>query len=155
MTPREHRALDAAEQTAALLASAGMPRMPSRVLAALVAAPPDGYTAAELGERLGISAAAVSGAVRYLQTVGVAHRMSRPGERRDRYVLTDDTWYAALAGKNPLYEQLAQLLDRIAAETDDTGHAAEMARFFRFIAARMPEILEEWERVRAEEFPRG
>lgn len=149
MTPHPHRAVDAAEQTAALLTSAGFPRMPARVLAALLAAPPDGYTAAELGDRLGISAAAVSGAVRYLQTVGVAQRIARPGERRDRYRLTDDAWYGALAGRSPLYEQLAQLMDRIAGETGDDGQAAEMARFFRFIAERMPALLAEWEEMRA------
>ncbi|MFJ6653359.1 GbsR/MarR family transcriptional regulator [Microbacterium sp. NPDC091313] len=150
MTRQPHRAVDAAEQSAALLTSAGMPRMPSRVLTALLAAPPEGYTAAELGDRLGISAAAVSGAVRYLQTVGVAQRLARPGERRDRYRLTDDTWYAALAGKGPLYEQLAQLMDRIASETGG-GQAGEMARFFRFIGERMPDLLAEWEELRARE----
>jgi DNA-binding transcriptional regulator GbsR (MarR family) len=140
-----HRAIEAAEQTAALLASAGVPRMPSRVLAALLAAPADGYTAAELADRLGVSAAAVSGGVRYLQTLGVVRRISRPGERRDRYRLTDDTWYTALTSKSPLYEQLAQLMDRIAAESEAGEQAAEMAQFFRFIAARMPTLLAEWE----------
>jgi DNA-binding transcriptional regulator GbsR (MarR family) len=152
MTERgAHRAVEAAEQTAALLASAGMPRMPARVLTALLAAPAEGYTAADLADRLGVSAAAVSGGVRYLQTVAVVRRVARPGDRRDRYRLTEDAWYTALMTKNPLYEQLAQLVDRIAGEGDDGGHAAEMARFFRFIATRMPALLEEWEQLRAAE----
>ncbi len=50
-----------------MMTAAGMPRMPARVMMALIAAPEGGYTASQLGERLGVSAAAVSGAVRYLQ----------------------------------------------------------------------------------------
>lgn len=148
-----HAAVEAAEQTAALLTSAGMPRMPARVLTALLAAPTEGYTAAELAERLGVSAAAVSGGVRYLQTLAVIHRVSRAGERRDRYRLTDDTWYTALTSKGGLYEQLAQLMDRIAAESEAGEQAAEMASFFRFIAERMPTLLDEWEERRRGSVP--
>jgi DNA-directed RNA polymerase specialized sigma24 family protein len=62
----DHPGTGPAEQAAALLTAAGMARMPARVMMALVGSPDEGYTAAELGERLGVSAAAVSGAVRYL-----------------------------------------------------------------------------------------
>ena len=55
----EHPGVDAAEQAAAMLTSAGMARMPARVMMALVGSPDEGYTAAELGDRLGVSAAAV------------------------------------------------------------------------------------------------
>jgi DNA-binding transcriptional regulator GbsR (MarR family) len=147
----EYRAMDAAEHTAALLAAAGMPRMRARVLAALLAAPPDGYTAAELVDRLGVSAAAVSGAVRFMQTLGVIRRVSRPGERRDRYQLTDDTWYAALANQSGLYTELATQVERIAAAGGgpSTSHAEEMAGFFRFLAQRMPTLLAEWQDLRS------
>ena len=38
-----------------MMTAAGMPRMPARVMMALVAAPESGYTAAELADRLGVS----------------------------------------------------------------------------------------------------
>lgn len=146
-----HRAIEPSEQAAAILTAAGMPRMPARVLMALVAAPDEGYTAADLADRLGASAAAISGAVRYLQTLQVVRRVSMPGQRRDRYMLVDDTWYAAVAGKDPMYLALASLIDRITEQTGAGVAAArsrEMAEFFRFMAARMPQLLDEWEALR-------
>lgn len=146
---REHRAIDAAEQAAAVMTAAGMPRMPARVMMALVAAPDGGYTAAELGERLGVSAAAVSGAVRYLQQLHFIQRRSRPGDRRDRYELVHDTFYGSVASNAPVYERMAEQIDRIAAEhADDPGahrRALEMSSFFRFMAERMPRLIDEWE----------
>ncbi|WP_438354424.1 GbsR/MarR family transcriptional regulator [Microbacterium sp. CJ88] len=145
----DHRAIVPAEDAAAVMAEAGMPRMPARVMMALVAAPGDGYTAAELADRLGVSAAAVSGAVRYLQQIRFIRRRSRPGERRDRYELVHETFYGSVASNSPVYERMAAHLDLIAdAQHDDEAaraRATEMASFFRFIAARLPGLIEEWE----------
>ncbi len=149
----DHRGIEPAEQAAALMTSAGMPRMPARVLMALIAAPADGYTAAELGDRLGVSAAAVSGAVRYLQTLHMVHRMSRPGHRRDRYELAADVWYGAMTDNSPVYDRLADFIARIGDEQDADSaarvRADEMAAFFRFMSARMPQLVDEWEALRA------
>lgn len=143
----------AAERTAAAFAAAGFPKMPARALLALVSSENGSLTAAELGEKLGASAAAVSGAVRYLQTVGFVHRVSRPGSRRDLYALHDDEWYVVSMRNSPVYEKLAALTD-ITAETLPPGSAArtrvaEMARFYRFLNARMPALLDDWEQERA------
>ena len=75
MTDATFPGAEPAERAAAMLTAAGMPRMASRVMMALVGSPDEGYSAAELGERLGVSAAAVSGAVRYLQTIRIVRRM--------------------------------------------------------------------------------
>ncbi len=150
----EHPGTDAAEQAASLLTAAGMARMPSRVMMALVGSPDDGYTAAELAERLGVSAAAVSGAVRYLHSIHMIRRISRPGDRRDRYDLADDAWSDVATANAPLYTRLADFMDLIA---DDNGEApASVARaratadFLRFLATRMPELVEEWRAHREE-----
>jgi len=74
----EQRLNDYAERTAALLHRTGFPRMPARVLMALTVAE-SGLTAAELAERRDVSAAAISGAVRYLQTLAMIHRFPNPG----------------------------------------------------------------------------
>ncbi|MEJ1089856.1 helix-turn-helix domain-containing protein [Microbacterium sp. Mu-80] len=148
-----HLGVDAAESAAAAMSAVGFPRMPARVMMALIAAPADGYTAGELGERLGVSAAAVSGAVRYLQTVHVIRRITRPDHRLARYEIVSDAWYTVMAGNSPLYDRLADLIDGIgAAHADD--HAAreradEMAEFFRFMSRRMPQLVDEWETLRA------
>ena len=151
-TPEDHRAIDAAESAAAMIASVGFPRMPGRVLMALIAAPADGYTAAGLGERLGVSAAAVSNAVRYLQSLQVIRRISRPDQRRDHYVIVPDTWYGLLSNNGPIYDRLAQHIDAIGGANHDdaaaVARATEMAEFFRFMSSRMSQLVTEWEQHR-------
>jgi DNA-binding MarR family transcriptional regulator len=132
-----------------------MARMPARVMMALVGSPDAGYTAAELGERLGVSAAAVSGAVRYLVSMRLIQRVSRPGDRRDRYDLTDDAWHGMLTANTPLYASLADHMDRIADDNSDAplsvARARNTADFLRFLAARMPSLIDEWEAGRSAE----
>ena len=94
----------------------------------------------------------MSGAVRYLQTVGFVHRVSQPGSRRDLYALHEDEWYVVSMRNSPVYEKLAALTDATA-ETLPEGSAArervaDMARFYRFLNARMPALLDDWERER-------
>lgn len=153
MSDPTHPGAEPAEQAAAMLTAAGMPRMASRVMMALVGSPDAGYTAAELADRLGVSAAAVSGAVRYLQQLHMIHRVARPGDRRDRYDLIDDGWNAVLLANTPLYVRLADFIERIADENggapESVRRARETADFFRFLAGRLPQLLEEWEAERA------
>ncbi len=111
-----HPGIEPAEQAAAMLTAAGMARMPARVMMALVGSPDEGYTAADLSERLGVSAAAVSGAVRYLTSMRLIHRVSRPGDRRDRYDITGDAWHGMMTANAPLYANLAGFMDEIADE---------------------------------------
>jgi DNA-binding transcriptional regulator GbsR (MarR family) len=146
---------DFAERTASLLTSAGFPRMPARVLMALTVAEGEGMTAAEIGERLEISAAAVSGAVRYLLTVAMVRRVPQAGSRRDLYELPDNSWYTASLAKNPLYDAIIGLTDAAEAAAGDAAEPAavriaEMAEFFRFVRRRLPELLVEWEESRTE-----
>ena len=102
-----------------MMTAAGMPRMPARVMMALVGSPDAGYSAAELADRLGVSAAAVSGAVRYLQAIHIIQRLPRRGDRRDRYDIIDDGWHVVLTANMPLYERLADFVDRVADENAD------------------------------------
>ncbi|MDQ4491902.1 MarR family transcriptional regulator [Sinomonas sp. ASV486] len=144
---------EAAEGSAAVMIAAGFPKMPARALMALVVSDDGALTAAELAEVLGASPAAVSGAVRYLQTVGFAHRVSQPGSRRDRYALPDDLWYVATLRQNPVYDRLgslsSNLADELPAGSAARARAEDMAHFYRFIARRMPRLLDEWEQERA------
>jgi DNA-binding transcriptional regulator GbsR (MarR family) len=145
---QEHAGVEAAEQAAAMLAAAGMVRMPARVLMALVGSPDEGYTAAELADRLGISPAAVSQAVRYLTGMRLIHRLSRPGDRRDRFQLADDAWHEMISANAPIYTGLAGAMERIADDNTDAPASAErareMAELLRYLARRLPEMVDEW-----------
>ncbi|MCD2497994.1 GbsR/MarR family transcriptional regulator [Microbacterium nymphoidis] len=144
----EHRAVEAAEKAAAVMTAAGMARMPARVLMALVAAPADGYTAAQLAERLGVSAAAISGAVTYLHRLHFIERLSRPGTRVVQYAVVRETFYGSITSNAPIYARMAAFIDEIAAahsgDAAASARATEMADFFRFLAERFPQLIDEW-----------
>src|SRR3954466_1525696 len=84
------------ETFASAFVDAGVPRMPSRVFAAILASDAGRLTAAELAEQLQASPAAISGAVRYLIQVSLIVRERDPGSRRDVYAVGDDGWYEAI-----------------------------------------------------------
>jgi DNA-binding transcriptional ArsR family regulator len=141
------------EHSAAVLTAAGFPKMAARVLMALTVTESPGLTAAELAERLDVSPAAISGAVRYLQTIGIIRRLSQSGSRRDRYEIPSD-WYALMVRNSPIYGTLADQAEAgMAAVGDPASPATErlrdMAGFYRFIAGRLPGVIAEWEQVRA------
>lgn len=147
---RDERALrDYAERSASLLVGAGFPRMPARVLMALMVAD-GGLTALQLAERLGVSAAAISGAVRYLQTLAMVTRVPQPGSRRDLYELPQNAWYSASMNENRLYDGILALslpaIDAAGGTESTAGRRIrEMTEFFRFIQRRLPELLSEWD----------
>lgn len=152
---RDEQALtEVMEHSAAVLTAAGFPKMPARVLMALTVTESAGLTAAQLAERLDVSAAAISGAVRYLQTLGIVRRLSQNGSRRDLYQMPAD-WYALMVRNSPIYGVLAAQADAGLAAIDDPADPAnerlrEMAGFYRFMQDRLPRMLDEWEQIRAE-----
>lgn len=142
-----------AEQSAAILTAAGLPRMPARVLMTLVIADAGGLTSDEIAARLEISAGAVSGAVRYLEALGIVRRLAMPGSRKSRYEVPESSWLDAFARERPVYRALAAQAEAGVAALDDADSIAsrrldEMGRFYRFIDKRLPELMAEWERMR-------
>ena len=137
-----------AEQTAATLTAAGFPPMPARVLLALMVTENASLTAEELASRLGASPAAISGAVRYLQSIAIIRRHTVPGSRRHLYVLPDHFWYATSNSQVPLYTHLIGLAEKGAEAMDPESRVRtrveDMASYFRFIRERMPALMNEW-----------
>jgi DNA-binding transcriptional regulator GbsR (MarR family) len=153
MSEQQRELDDFAERTAAMLIAAGLQRMPARVLMALMTSENAGLSSQELQERLGVSAAAVSGAVRYLQGLGIVRRRAQSGSRRDLYELPDGAWYTASMQTDSVYQSLAVLAEGAmgAIEDQDSPRGTrirEMADYFRFMQRRMPELLEEWQAIR-------
>ncbi|WP_282697038.1 MarR family transcriptional regulator [Streptomyces sp. CC208A] len=147
----EDRAEDRArfvERFAAELTEAGMQRMASRVFAALLASESGSMTSAELAERLRISPAAVSGAIRYLTQVGMVGRERDPGTRRDRYVLHHELWYEAFTRRDQVLTRWEKVLrDGVEALGPDTAagaRVAETAEFFEFIQQELHGMLARW-----------
>lgn len=131
----------------------GFPRMPARILMTMMAADEPALTAAELGERLGVSPAAVSGAVRYLIQIGMIVREPVPGSRRDSYRLPNDAWYQASATKGGFFKILVDMtsdgLTAIGdADSPSAARIAEMRDFFAFMKEELGGLLDKWEQRR-------
>lgn len=136
------------EQFAAQLVWAGMPRMPARVFAALLASESGALTAAELGERLHVSPAAVSGAVRYLTQQYMVAREREPGSRRDIFRVHSNQWYEALTNRDSVLKRWETALrDGIASLGPDSpaGHRLEETlAFFEFVQGELAGMMTRW-----------
>ncbi|MFI9828020.1 GbsR/MarR family transcriptional regulator [Streptomyces sp. NPDC051913] len=144
------------ERFAAQLVEAGLPRMPARVFAALLASDSGALTSAELGEQLQVSPAGVSGAVRYLSQVHMLSREREPGSRRERYRVHSDQWYQALTNREAIIKRwedaLREGVASLGAGTPAGHRLAETLAFFEFIEKDVAEMMERWQVRRAELF---
>ncbi|MGV9563161.1 GbsR/MarR family transcriptional regulator [Streptomyces sp. NPDC003480] len=147
------------EHFAAQLVEAGVPRMPARVFGALLASDTGTLTSAELGERLRISPAAVSGAVRYLSQVRLVSREREPGSRRERYRVHSNQWYEALTSREALIkrweEALREGVTSLGADTPAGMRLAETLAFFEFVEGEVEAMMERWRVHRDRTFGRG
>jgi DNA-binding transcriptional regulator GbsR (MarR family) len=136
------------ERFASVLVEGGMPRMPARAFAALLATDSGRLTASELAELLQVSPAAVSGAVRYLTQVSLVIREREPGSRKDVYLLHDDQWYEAIIRREPLLTRwqraIVDGIDAVGADSPAGARLRDTADFFEFLTAEMPALLERW-----------
>ena len=137
------------ERFAASLVDAGMPRMASLVFVSLLAEDDARLTADDLVERLDVSRAAVSGAVRYLLHVGMIRRERPAGSRRDYYVLDDDDWYRLIVRRERLLEQWITTTragaQAVGARTPAGRRLARSAEFFEFMQQELAGMLARWE----------
>ncbi|MFF2653058.1 GbsR/MarR family transcriptional regulator [Streptomyces sp. NPDC058045] len=136
------------EAFASQLVEAGMARMPARVFAALLASDDGVLTSAQLSERLRVSPAAVSGAVRYLGQVNMVSREREPGSRRERYRVYADQWYEALTNRDAVMKRWAVTLrEGITAMGPDTlpgRRMSETLEFFSFLEDELADLMDRW-----------
>jgi DNA-binding transcriptional regulator GbsR (MarR family) len=136
------------ERVAAELTEMGMQRMASRVFACILADDAGALTAAEVGERLHVSPAAVSGAVRYLSQVGLITREREPGSRRERYRIESDRWYQIFAQRENAIRRFEQTLDTgvavLGADTPAGRRIEETTEFFAFLREENARLEERW-----------
>ncbi|MFI6345119.1 GbsR/MarR family transcriptional regulator [Streptomyces sp. NPDC050560] len=140
------------EGFAAQLVEAGMTRMPARVFAALLASEEGVLTSAELGRRLQVSPAAVSGAVRYLAQVHMIAREREPGSRRERYRVQADQWYEALTSRDSILRRweatLREGVEAVGEHSRPGRRMAETLEFFSFLEGAIGEVMASWRKHR-------
>jgi hypothetical protein len=148
LTQREEVLLRYVERFALVLSEAGLPRMPARVFAYALADDAERYTAAELARGLGVSLAAISGAVRHLIQLGYLARERLPGHRTDTYrVYDDDVWGSIIMQNDRVldgYEQAAAEGADLLGDTPGGRRLRETAEFFAFMRAEQPRLIERW-----------
>lgn len=137
------------EHISRLLADWGFPRMAGRVLFVLMGAEERTLTAAELAERLDVSPAAISSALKYLIHLKMVVREPVPGSRRDHYRLLDDSWYEVTMAKmsflSVFAEATKQGVDAAGGPATVAGQRLQNMRdFYLFVQDTMPEIMEKW-----------
>ncbi len=138
------------ERFAVVLGEAGLPRMPARVFAYVLADDADRYTAAELAHGLRVSPAAISGAVRWLVRVGLLGKERAPGSRADQYrIYDDDVWYAISMQRVPLLrrweESVAEGVAALGSDRPGGRRLRETQEFFAFIRTDTPRMLQRWQ----------
>ncbi|MFJ5680057.1 GbsR/MarR family transcriptional regulator [Streptomyces sp. NPDC093097] len=136
------------ERFAAQMVDTGMQRMPARVFACLLASDSGILTSAELGERLQVSPAAVSGAIRSLSQVGMVGREREPGSRRDRYRVHSDQWYEALTRRDSMLTRwestLREGVDSLGPDSAAGRRIGETLAFTEFMQHELAGMLERW-----------
>lgn len=153
-TPQEHdELLRFVERFAMVLTESGIPRMPARVFAYVLAEDAEKYTATELANGLRVSPAAISGAVRYLLQVGLLTKEREPGARSDHYrIFDEDVWGTIVSQRVPVlktYEDAAAEGVRILRPgSPGARRMRETQEFYAFLRAEQPKVLERWREYR-------
>lgn len=137
------------ESFASVTIESGIPRMPARVFACLMAADGGRLTAADLGQQLQASPAAISGAVRYLMQVQLVTRTREPGSRRDLYVVEHEVLYRAMLGRDALLKRWIDRIDEgvalLGPGTEAASRLEAMREFLEFILEELSSLLDRWE----------
>ena len=147
----------AVERLGESLESMGIPRMPARVFAFILADDESVYSAADLARGLAVSPAAISGAVRYLTDIHLVVRERNPAGRGDVFRVRDgDIWATIQAARVPLLERIIESVDD-AVELLPKGSAGrarveETRDYFAFVrddARRFDERWRAWRGARS------
>jgi len=141
------------ERFAAVMVQSGLPRMPARVFATLLATDTGRLTAAERAERLQVSPAAISGAVRWLSQFNIVSREHEPGSRRDHYRVDNDVWYEVSIRRDQNLARWAACakegVEVLGPDTPAGRRMRETLDFFEFVQSELPAMFERWRRHRS------
>ena len=126
-----------------------LPRTAGRIFGWLLICQPPQQTMNDLVNALQVSKSSVSTATRILIQVGLAERISLPGERRDYYRLTADVWNKSIENRMIQVTALRELAGRglsLLAETPSARRhrLQEMHDLYAFFEQEMPLLLARW-----------
>jgi DNA-binding transcriptional regulator GbsR (MarR family) len=144
----------AVERLGQTLETMGLPRMPARVFAFILADDQSAYTAAELAQGLDVSPAAISGAVRYLADTHLVVRERNPAGRGDLFRVRDgDIWSTIQAARLPvldvIIESVQEAVDLLPEGSAGRERVEETRDYFRFVQEDSRDLDRRWREWRA------
>ena len=156
-SPDRHGGPDAArafiEDFSESLTRSGLSRMPSRVFSALLVSESGSMTAAELATTLQTSPASISGAVSYLDQVGLIRRSRELGQRRDIFTVDDDQWFSTFTSETRILRTLIASLQAgvvsVGRKTAPGARLQETVEFFEFLETELASMLDKWKASRS------
>jgi DNA-binding transcriptional regulator GbsR (MarR family) len=139
----------AVERLGQTMESLGIPRMPARVFAFILADDQATYTAAELARGLDVSPAAISGAVRYLTDTHLVVRERNPAGRGDLFRVRDgDIWGTILTSRlstlDRIIESVHEAANLLPPGSDGRARVEETRDYFTFIREDARGLDERW-----------
>lgn len=126
----------------------GVPRIGGRILGLLLAASRP-ISSEEMSEVLDVSRSSVSTNLRTLLIIGLADRVSLPGDRNDYYVFSDDGWEAILKIRLERVESLREMAED-GMQGMDNRHPAwfrleEITAWTEMVEKAYEGIIKEWQ----------
>ncbi len=133
-------------------AARGAPRIEGLIAGYLLVDDSAGVSAAELAERLGISAGSVSTYTRQLIKGGFISLVRKKGQRSHFYVMSDDVWAGFLAAEQEYLRNQQALAAELLPHVPEGGPSWRRVRNMRdymtwLIDERLPET---WEDIKAQ-----
>jgi DNA-binding transcriptional regulator GbsR (MarR family) len=142
------------ERMGSALSQAGLARVPSLVFSQLLVDEDGRMTSAELAKALHLSPASISGAVRYLEQIGMMRRERERGTRRDVYVVEEEAWHTALMRRDqvyaPMIAALTAGLEAVPAGTPAHQRMLVTREFMAFVNEELQALADKWEQRRAD-----
>lgn len=131
-----------------MMIETGFPRMMAMVLISLYTSDSGSLTATELVERLHVSPASISKAVRHLERLKFARRERDPRQRRERYVIDGDIWDGVWHRQAQSMAQWSAVVREGAEVFDPTTPAGarldRLGQFLTFHHHHMVQATEHW-----------
>ncbi|MBB5869549.1 putative transcriptional regulator [Allocatelliglobosispora scoriae] len=140
-----------AEDVGLTLGLMGLTPAYGKLLGWLLICDPPAQTSTQLAEALGLSKGSVSTGMRMLEQIGMARRVSLPGQRGHAYEMTPDGMIRATDTGDKfriMCDLMQRGLDLIVDEQSPRAQRLRVTRdFYEFIAARVPDLVAEFKRA--------
>ena len=146
---------DFVERAGVLMEEFGHPRIGGRIVGWLLICEPPYQSFNDLVEKLEVSKGSVSSMTRLLVERGVLERFTLPGDRQTYFRVCPSAWTRLLQRQIRLNERLHELatgtLARQASAETPNPRLRNMAVASRLVLTRWPEVIEEYERLCADD----